>query len=61
MTPDAKGKAVAEQEQQVDFIPVKDTDILAERTETWERFGLFTTYAIAGTAALLVLLAIFLV
>lgn len=61
MTPDAKGKAVAEQEQQVDFIPVKDTDILAERTEMWTRFGLFTTYAIAGTAALLVLLAIFLV
>ena len=51
---------MAEQEQQVDFIPVKDTDILSERTEMFERFNQFTVYAIIGTAALLVLLAIFL-
>jgi len=55
-----EGKAVAEQEQQVDFVPVKDQDILAERNEMWERFNQFTTYAIAGVAAILVLLAIFL-
>ena len=52
---------MAEHEQQVDFIPVKDTDILAERSETFERFNRFVTIAIAGTAAVLVLLAIFLV
>ncbi|MCS6932696.1 MAG: aa3-type cytochrome c oxidase subunit IV [Acetobacteraceae bacterium] len=51
---------MAEEEQQVEFIPVKDTDILPERTEMWERFGQFTTYAIVATAAVLVLLAIFL-
>lgn len=52
---------MAEQEQQVEFIPVKDTDIMPERAEMWERFNQFTVYAIAGTAAVLVLLAIFLV
>jgi hypothetical protein len=52
---------VAEHEQQVDFIPVKDTDIMAERKAMWDGFTQATTYAIAATAAILVLLAIFLV
>ncbi|MFN6955556.1 MAG: preprotein translocase subunit SecE [Acetobacteraceae bacterium] len=52
---------MAEQEQQVEFVPVKDADIMAERTEMWDRFNQFTVIAIAATAALLVLLAIFLV
>jgi hypothetical protein len=52
---------VAEHEQQVDFIPVKDTDIMAERTAMWDRFNQGTVIGIAAVAALLVLMAIFLV
>ncbi len=52
---------MAQQEQHVDFIPVKDTDIMAERTQMWERFNQATVIGIAATAALLVLMAIFLV
>lgn len=52
---------MAEHEQQVDFIPVKDTDVMAERMAMWDRFNQFSTIAIAATAGLLVLMAIFLV
>ena len=61
MRQDAEGKAVAEHEQQVDFIPVKDTDIMAERTAMWDSFNQATTIGIAAVAGLLVLMAIFLV
>lgn len=52
---------MAEHEQQVDFIPVKDTDIMAERTAMWDSFNQATTIGIAAVAGLLVLMAIFLV
>lgn len=52
---------MAEHEQQVDFIPVKDTDVMAERAAMWDRFNQFSTFAIAAVAGLLVLMAIFLV
>jgi hypothetical protein len=58
---DAEGKAVAEDEQQVEFIPVKDSDIMAERTAMWDRFNQLSIIAIAAVAGLLVLMAIFLV
>lgn len=52
---------MAEHEQQVDFVPVKDSDIMAERTQMWDRFNQGTVICIAATAAILVLMAIFLV
>lgn len=52
---------MADHDQQVDFIPVKDTDILAERTRMYDRVNQATVICIAAIAAILVLMAIFLV
>lgn len=45
---------------QIDFVPVRAEDIIAERRAFWERFMQGTTWAIGITVAILVLMAIFL-
>jgi hypothetical protein len=45
--------AMAEQNTQVDFVPVTSQDIMAERTRMWLAFGDATKWSIGGVIGLL--------
>jgi hypothetical protein len=53
--------AVAEQQRSSEFAAVTANDILADRQNEWQRFTRFVTWAVVIVAAVLILLAIFLV
>ncbi len=50
---------MAEQQSSYEFTAVSSRDILAERQRGWESFTRFTTWSVAATVLLLVLLAVF--
>ena len=52
---------MAEQQSSYEFVEVKAEDILRDREEGWVGFTRFATWSVILTAAMLILMGIFLV